>query len=571
MGHPSARLPCRDRNHGGMTYRLTSALRAGLAGLAVGVLLVLLLPTPAHAHATLVSTDPVSGSILTGPPPQITLTFSEAVRPVAERIQILGPDGKRADTGRVIGREQSVFVELKGDLVKGTYLVSYRVVSSDSHPISGGFTWSLIEVSATPSDAATIETKVSPVIRTALAVGKYTGYVGLLLVVGPVLFMLALWPQRLSREVPARMAGLGLGLVVLGSAIDMYVQVPYTLGGGLFEVEGESFRAMFGSTFGAAHLVRIGVVVAVAVLLRQVNAGRTNAADRIMLSILGVVGIATWPISGHPSASPVPTLTVVADAAHLAAMAVWVGGLVMLFAVLLRKGSNKELRAILPIWSGWAMFAIAVLALAGTAQALVEIGTVSALTGTAYGRYVLVKAGLLSVVIIVAYFVRRMVYRGFLGDAREAPPKNPLRRGVLVELGVAAVIIGVTTMLVQTTPGRTAEANAQSPSLPFSQTVSTSLYQLQVNVEPTTVGPNTLHLYALTPDGKTPLTVLQWSGTAALPSTGVEPLDMPLLPITKDHSIGQVVFTTAGEWELKFTLRTTEIDQASVTVKVPIR
>ena len=56
----------------------------------------------------------------------------------------------------------------------------------------------------------------------------------------------------------------------------------------------------------------------------------------------------------------------------------------------------------------------------------------------------------------------------------------------------------------------------------------------------------------------------------ALPAAGVEPIDVPLLKLTDNHATGQFTVPTAGEWELRFTLRISEIDQATVTVTVPI-
>src|SRR5262249_45371894 len=172
-------------------------------------------------------------------------------------------------------------------------------------------------------------------------------------------------------------------------------------------------REVFDSRFGAAHLVRIGVIAALTVLLPLfVNrpAGTPSKAvpskgvpskgvpskgvpskgvpskvgwsDRVLVAVLVVVGLATWPISGHAAATSVPALTTVADAAHLGAMAVWMGGLVVLFGFLLRQASPGELAAILPVWSRWAMTAVSVLVVAGTAQALVSLGSVGGLVGT---------------------------------------------------------------------------------------------------------------------------------------------------------------------------------------------
>ena len=86
-----------------------------------------------------------------------------------------------------------------------------------------------------------------------------------------------------------------------------------------------------------------------------------------------------------------PPLTIIADAAHLISVSIWLGGLVMLAAFLLRRANARELGAILPVWSNWATLAVTVLVLGGTAQALIEIGSISSLLHTTYGQLVIVK------------------------------------------------------------------------------------------------------------------------------------------------------------------------------------
>jgi copper transport protein len=245
-------------------------------------------------------------------------------------------------------------------------------------------------------------------------------------------------------------------------------------------------------------------------------------------------------------------------------MAVWLGGLVMLVGFLLRRADEGELGAILPVWSRWAALAVAALLLAGLTQALIEVGTLTALVETAYGRLIMMKVGLFAGVVAVAAYSRRLVGRR-LAEGRP----GRLRRLVAAELGITAVVLALTTVLVQTTPARTAEANENIGDLPFSTTATTSLYSLQAEVDPGEVGRNDVHLFAYTPDGK-PLTVVEWRATAALPAAGVEPIDIPLLKLTDNHSTGQVSLPSAGDWQFRFTLRLTEIDQATVTVTVPI-
>src|SRR5262249_7230142 len=154
--------------------------------------------------------------------------------------------------------------------------------------------------------------------------------------------------------------------------------------------------AVLGSPYGRAHLVRLAALALAAVLLRPYLAGRAGKPAQTGLALLAVVGVATWPFSGHPATTTAPLLTIVADSAHLTSMAIWLGGLVMLFGFVLRRANAKELNAILPVWSNWAALAVTVLVLAGTAQALINVATFAALLSTTYGRLLLVKIGMLA-------------------------------------------------------------------------------------------------------------------------------------------------------------------------------
>src|SRR5262245_34747452 len=132
--------------------------------------------------------------------------------------------------------------------------------------------------------------------------------------------------------------------------------------------------------------------------------------------------------------------------------------------------------------------------------------------------------------------------------------------------------MGFAAVLTQTTPARVAQAApaaAQQQNY-FSTTATADLYTLQVDFDPAKVGENTVHLYAYTKEGK-PLKVVEWAGTAALTTAGIEPVTIPLLPLTDNHSTGSIQLPTAGRWQMRFTLRTTDVDQETVTVTVPIK
>jgi copper transport protein len=561
MGSPL----CRAADTVGMMADVTT-LRSVALGVLLALVAVVVSPArPAHAHAALISTYPDRSSVVTQAPTQVVLTFTEPVTPVSGRVVVVGPDGARADRDApsVVGTQ--MLIPLRPDAPRGTYLVSFRVISADSHPVAGSFTFS-VGAPSTPPTLSGAAPEGGRLVATVFPMVRWIGYVGLLLLVGAALVLTLLWPRRLDVAGPARVIWLGAGLVALATIGELVLEVPYLAGGGLGDIRAGDIREVLASRFGAAHLVRLGALAAAMVLLRPVIRGKGWGGDRALLGVLGAVAISTWSVSGHPSASPVPMVTIVADMIHLASMSVWLGGLVMLMVFLLPRANETELGAIVPVWSRWAAYAVATLVLTGTAQALIEVGTVSALFSTTYGRLVIAKVGLVAAVVAVASFSRRLVGTVAAGTPTAA---GTLRRFVIAETVVAALILGVTSVLVQTTPARTVAAESTDPTV-LSAVLTDPLYTLTVDVQPATVGINDVHLYVTTPDGQ-PADIKQWRVRASLPAQGIEPIDAAVLPLTPSHATGQITLPTAGRWTFVFTLRLSETDQSSVTADFTVR
>ena len=70
--------------------------------------------------------------------------------------------------------------------------------------------------------------------------------------------------------------------------------------------------------------------------------------------------------------------------------------------------------------------------------------------------------------------------------------------------------------------------------------------------------------------GNQPQPVAEWRVTVALPSAGIEPIQVPLLPLTDNHATGEISLPTAGDWEFRITVRISDIDQATVSTTVEI-
>lgn len=113
-----------------------------LLGLAVpiAVAMGLLGAGPASAHAALVGSDPGNGASLAAAPTTMTFTFNENIAQPAY-IAIKAPDGTQVEVSDVRAVDEAVTATIADVDQRGTYSASYRVVSSDGHPVTGTITY----------------------------------------------------------------------------------------------------------------------------------------------------------------------------------------------------------------------------------------------------------------------------------------------------------------------------------------------------------------------------------------------------------------------------------------------
>ncbi|MEV6305225.1 copper resistance protein CopC [Actinoplanes sp. NPDC051861] len=568
--------------------------------------------SPASAHAAPIGSTPAAGSVIGASPTEVTVTFSEPVSPVAGRIQVVAPDGERVSgKATVEGNVLRIPVRQAGRPL-GTYLISFRVISADSHPVGGAITFSVGAPSARPEAATSTGPHAS--VAAAVPTLRFLGYAGLTLITGPALFLAFLWPRRRSRRGPLLMIRAGIVLTAFATAGALGTQAQQGSGAALWQVSASELGEVLTSQFGLLLLARLAILAALAVLLPPMlrgsrrtpgafDAERKPAPDRELVTAggsaltlvstdvvavparpepiprprvsrarvaavlaLAVAGLATWPMTGHAIAAPMPAVTVTVGVLHMAAMAVWIGGLITLTGFLLRGTDQRVLGVVLPVWSRWAALSVLWLAIAGAVQSVVQLGSVPALWQTGYGRLLLAKLGVLAVVLALAAAARR-----FVNTARNG---RGLRRTVGIEVVATAVILAISAVLVQVDPGRTAAANqAAITNDGLSETLNSSIYTLQFNIFPVQVGEyNTVHAFLYTPAGA-PLPAEEWEVSTKFLDQDLEAVRAPLAPLNPvHHALGSVTFPLPGTYEIAFTIRINELDRATVktTVTVPL-
>jgi copper transport protein len=421
-----------------MTQHPTSRraiLRSLLAALGAAFALVLVAAGPASAHASLERTDPSDGSVLAVQPAVIAAQFDESVGVSADSLRVFSPDGTRVDNGTTTHGAQNdiITVSLRSGLRNGTYTVAWHVVSADSHPVSGAFTFSVGAPSRTTVNATAVETRSSTAVGVVYGAARWAAYLSFALLAGTIMFLALCWPKGATARGTFRLIVTGWVTLVASSVLQLLLQGVYSSGLPVSRIFDPSViqattATRFGSTIEirllilalAAPAVTIGVQRLATATFRQ----RMRATVPALLGTMGVA--ATWAATGHASTGIQVPISVISDTLHLTAMAVWLGGLAVLTLLVLRDPEKpKQASAAVKRFSTVALTCVLVMIGTGTYQAWRDVGSLHVLFDEAYGRLVLVKISGLLVLIGLGYYARLRIASGLAASALASTAAAP--------------------------------------------------------------------------------------------------------------------------------------------------
>lgn len=504
----------------------------------------------ASAHAELVSTSPTSGAVLPTSPNQIVLTFSESVDPVPDSIRVVAGDGSAVDIGEIRqdGGKDTIAADVP-TLADGTYVVAWRAVSADSHPVNGAFTFSVGTPSTTDpnlvNDLLSANQPPQPA-QAWLAIGRWSSYVGIAVLIGVMWVLAAIWPAGLRRRRSTVLLTVGGVVGLVGTALMISAQAAENVG------SYTAWREVIDTESGKWWLIRlVAVAVAfVAVLVRQ-RLHRTSvtlaAAWLGGLAVLAVVAA-----GGHASTGRWVVLGMAATVGHLAAMSVWLGGLAAIAVVVPRRLMVRAAVEFSPI----ALGAVVVLSLTGTVNAWRQSSSWSELIHSRYGTWLIVKLVLVGAVIALAMASRWVTQH----PAADSAPRA-LRRTVSAEVIGILVVMVATIGLVSSPPPQSVASSTESVNVVNGTRIA------QVIVSPPITGGTTMHVTITSTSGSLDQPT-EISVQATLPDKGIGPLDIPTEPAGPGHVIAtNAVFPLAGTWTVTVTARFSEFDQTVFEAK----
>ncbi len=579
----------------------------------------------ASAHAVLEATTPSAGETVATAAQvrQVELRFDEPVSITLGSVKVLAADGTRVDLGQVShpgGDGHRVAVAVRSSLSVGSYLVVWRVVSADSHPVDGSFTFSIGHAGAV---AAAVSSSGSKPVAVVLAALRMLTYCGVLALFGGLVFAGACWPGGGDNRRLRFILVLASAVAGVATVCGIGVQAAQDIGAGLSSaLDGAAIRQLLGTTFGHAHVARVGLLVAIGAALLVARRRGWTPPLQIATLAAGVAVLATLALDGHGGVDGLLALRTAVDVVHLAAAGAWLGGLAVLVTAVLplaragharadwetsavavaagtwewageeataspgaaagtgdpqqrvtmveptdvagtrRDTGDGDWAGVLRRFSALAMACVLVLVVTGVVQAWHQVGSVHALTDTTYGKLLVAKVLLLVVVIAIAAVSRNAVHSR-LGSAN--PGWGVLTRSVVGELVVAVAILAVTSVLVATTPARVAFRPSQATTARLGPDT------VQLSAIPAGTDTLQMHFYVFGADGL-PTDVIRLIAVADQGAGGIGPVTIPVVAAGTGHFVaGQVLLPHAGTWTVQIRVQVSEFDEYAASIAVTVR
>ena len=541
----------------------------------------LVVPGVASAHAVLLRTSPVANRVVNVPPALVSLAFSEPVEPRFAIISVTDAAGRPQTAGpprRSAADTDALDVPLE-HLAQGWYLVYWRVVSVDGHPVRGAFTFA-VGPNPGPSPQFVIPSINETAATPKLLIARWATFLSLMVAVG--LFsmrMLIARPLVRVRGASLRPLEIAFGAVI----VTALVVTPIYLELSTAQFAQRSFFDLAGvvplvreSSFGRSYfdleiiLLFFAVAGLIAMAIDRPDRGQRSVAE--LLGLLGAFAAAAAVllvpgIAGHAAETSPRGLALSLDWLHLAAASIWIGGLVGLLVIWVTLGAGRRLaglQVVVPRFSRVALISVVLVIASGTWAAILHLPTLASLWDTSYGRALLVKVALLGAAMLVASGnVSRTVPRIAAGDkepARAEGAASLLRTLVTAEVLLVVAVIFVAGVLSSLAPPSKALAAIGQGSVrvgpgPVTKVVNRDGYRLEFQVSPNRAAVPNGFAVRITKDG-TPVRHADVTTTFAM-------LDMEMgqqgyhLPETSPgvYRRSMPALVMVGHWGLTFDIR----------------
>ncbi|MFZ4720344.1 MAG: copper resistance CopC/CopD family protein [Ilumatobacteraceae bacterium] len=556
--------------------------------------------TASAADNSLSSSAPAPNSTVDTYPTTMTLSFAQPIGPSPQVTMACGDPGVVQSLSKplLLADQTTVTVDLLAPAPKGVCTVSWRVTDTNLQPAgSGSFSFTITNDTAVTTTAptsttlagatgstvlgATTTTTVAVPVTTAVAgdgttegggssgplgLFRLLSTLGMAMLLGGLVVIAVAWPEGVEYILTVRYLRTAWILALVSTFLFVGALTAQQTGNGLgSSLVPTAWTDALDTTSGKAAVLRfILLIAAVYVVMRPERV--IDNTTQVMALGPAALAVATLAFSREEFG----LIEWAAGAVHAVAMAVWLGGLLLLTRVVLAGPGDEDL---VHAVRGFARISTPALIATVATGAVLLFRLDRGHLGSSHGLVLIVKTLFVSIMVFVGVAARQFInQRVARSSVMTAPLATRLRRALGIEAVVGVVVLALTAWLLALTPPGLAAGSGPSLDIQPAHQFVTPAGDVDVRVAFTErVGPNDVRIEVVKPEQ-----AVAGLGVDFLPPAGTAGTGMTISPIPLTGAGVAVLpkstgFTldTAGTWTVVVRLNGSEVQRQTIYVGDP--
>ena len=544
----------------------------------------------AYGHPFLLDSEPSQGQNVAVGTTQIITHYSEAVEINFSELKIYDSNGNQVDNrDTAYYNAESSLVITTSPLEDGVYTIASKVLSKvDGHLVHAAIIFGVGDVQIDASLFESQEQSETTFIPESIA--RFPGLVGQTIVLGGIIASIVIWSTgqtRFKEQIAliessfkakfSKVIGFGIIAVFASNFIMLGVQT--------WRLE-TSPLDVIQTTFGHTWLTRmILTIILIGIWFWIERKNQVSIKTQLPMLVFALALIATTTMMGH-GASTEMVPPIILDYAHNLLSSIWIGGVIFLGFVVLPSITkldgivrDKITISLIPRFSAMIIISLGILIITGPTLLWFLDSNVSSLTDSTYGKLIMLKIAIASVMISFGGFYQIRFIQQAKKDLKSTSVFKKLKRPLRFEAGLGIALLAVVALLVNSSlpAGEIQSVSAEQGMTGYESSLFSENARFDVTVAPVGIGVNQINVIVSGLDDQPLSDISSLKIKVSNPSRSIASIEAE---VTENKISGQDIFTKysaeptfsfAGIWQIELEAQRTENANESVLFDVRIK
>ena len=544
----------------------------------------------AYGHPFLLDSEPSQGQNAAVGTTQIITHYSEAVEINFSELKIYDSNGNQVDNrDTAYYNAESSLVITTSPLEDGVYTIASKVLSKvDGHLVHAAIIFGVGDVQIDTSLLESQEQSETTFIPESIA--RFPGLVGQTIVLGGIIASIVIWSTgqtRFKEQIAlietsfkakfSKVIGFGIIAVFASNFIMLGVQT--------WRLE-TSPLDVIQTTFGHTWLTRmILTIILIGIWFWIERKNQVSIKTQLPMLVFALALIATTTMMGH-GASTELVPPIILDYVHNLLSSIWIGGVIFLGFVVLPSITkldgtvrDKITISLIPRFSAMIIISLGILIITGPTLLWFLDSNVSSLTDSTYGKLIMLKIAIASVMIAFGGFYQIRFIQQAKKDLKSTSVFKKLKRPLRFEAGLGIALLAVVALLVNSSlpAGEIQSVSAEQGMTGYESSLFSENARFDVTVAPVGIGVNQIDVIVSGLDDQPLSDISSLKIKVSNPSRSIASIEAE---VTENKISGQDIFTKysaeptfsfAGIWQIELEAQRTENANESVLFDVRIK